>query len=274
MSRGCVQRVESAVTTGRETWQGRVASAPVRRQDIVTTAVFRPRAVGSIVAWVLPLLHVVDCWIGVVQQADRRVVRLAGRLSVAQVPELLEACAEHLPLELDLTDLVSADAAGIEALQRLRGQGATLVGAPGYMQLKLDSPPEAGQRTATEGPSSNRMTSRTLRRAGRSTSGWRRPRPSGHTTPSFFIRNRSVFGWMPRRSAALPAPLIRQPQRSSTLSMCARCTASRLSGASACAAAARAERQRRRRAAACRPLEAIIARSTTFSSSRTLPGHA
>jgi hypothetical protein len=50
----------------------------------------------------------------------------------------------------------------------------------------------------------------------------RRPRLSGHTTPSFFIRNRSVFGWMPRRSALLPDPLIRQPHRSRTLSICAR----------------------------------------------------
>ena len=41
-------------------------------------------------------------------------MRLAGRLSVAQVPELLEACAEALPLEVDLADLVSADAAGIK----------------------------------------------------------------------------------------------------------------------------------------------------------------
>jgi hypothetical protein len=82
----------------------------------------------------------VDCWIGVVQETDRRLVRLAGRLSVAQVPELLGACAEALPIQLDLTDLVSADAAGIEALQRLRRQGATLSGAAGYIQLKLDSP--------------------------------------------------------------------------------------------------------------------------------------
>ena len=82
---------------------------------------------------------VVECWIGVVQETDRRVVRLAGRLSVAEVPELHGACAGGAPLELDLTELVSADVAGIEALQRLRGQGATLVGAPGYLQLKLDS---------------------------------------------------------------------------------------------------------------------------------------
>ena len=83
--------------------------------------------------------HHVDCWIGIVQQADQRLVRLAGRLSVAQVPELLEACAGGLPMEINLADLVSADAAGIEALQQLRDRGATLVGAPGYLQLKIDS---------------------------------------------------------------------------------------------------------------------------------------
>ncbi len=80
-----------------------------------------------------------DCWIGVVTEAGRRIVRLAGRLSVAQVPELLIACAADRPLDIDLTDLVSADAAGIEALQRVRRAGATFVGTPGYIQLKLDS---------------------------------------------------------------------------------------------------------------------------------------
>ena len=80
-----------------------------------------------------------ECWIGVAQQPDRLVVRLAGRLSLTQVPELLGACAGDVGLDLDLTELVSADAAGIEALQRLRDQGATMVGAPQYLQLKLDS---------------------------------------------------------------------------------------------------------------------------------------
>lgn len=93
----------------------------------------------------------VDCWIGVVQQTDRRLVRLAGRLSVAQVPELLEACAKARPVELNLADLVSADAAGIEALQRLRGQGATLVNAPGYLQLKLDSTGEPATASPSKG---------------------------------------------------------------------------------------------------------------------------
>ena len=99
--------------------------------------------------------HGVDCWIGVVQLHDRRLVRLAGRLSVEQVPELMGACAETFPLQIDLSDLVSADAAGIEALQRLRSQGATLLGAPGYLQLKLDST-TTGDAPAKEPPKGGR----------------------------------------------------------------------------------------------------------------------
>ena len=90
-------------------------------------------------ACVLRFTEAVDCWIGVVDETDRRLVRLAGRLSVAQVPELLGACANVTSIQLDLTELVSVDAAGIEALQRLRDHGAAVTGAPGYLQLKLDS---------------------------------------------------------------------------------------------------------------------------------------
>jgi hypothetical protein len=81
----------------------------------------------------------VDCWIGVVTEAGNRVVRLAGHLGTAHVPELLIACSGAQSLRIDLTDLVSADAPGIEALQNLRLKGATLAGTPGYVQLKLDS---------------------------------------------------------------------------------------------------------------------------------------
>jgi hypothetical protein len=89
----------------------------------------------------------VNCWIGVVQEDGRRLVRLAGQLGEAQVPELLLACGLQgalapgtgHALQLDLTELVSADAAGIEALRRVRAAGATLVGAGGYLQLKLDA---------------------------------------------------------------------------------------------------------------------------------------
>lgn len=89
-----------------------------------------------------------DCWIGVVTEPGRRVVRVAGRLSAAHVPELMTACADDRHLELDLTELMSADAAGIDALRRIRQKGATFSGTPGYIQLKLDSvaPPGAASR--------------------------------------------------------------------------------------------------------------------------------
>lgn len=81
-----------------------------------------------------------DCWIGVVQEGGRRVVRLAGRLCDIQVPELSRACAgiSATSLLLDLTDLLSADAAGLEAIRNLRDAGASLAGTHGYIKLKLD----------------------------------------------------------------------------------------------------------------------------------------
>ena len=85
-----------------------------------------------------------DCWIGVVQEIDRLIVRVAGQLTAAQVPELLEVCAKAHPTELDLAELVAADMAGVEALQRIRGAGVRLVGAPGYLKLKLDTPGSKG----------------------------------------------------------------------------------------------------------------------------------
>ena len=89
--------------------------------------------------WFCPARVAVDCWIGVVQELDRRVVRLAGRLSVVQVPELLEVCMLRGPVALVLNELISADVAGIEALRRLRAGGAALVDVPAYIQLQLDS---------------------------------------------------------------------------------------------------------------------------------------
>jgi hypothetical protein len=81
----------------------------------------------------------VECWIGVGQEGGRRVVRLAGRFVEAQVPELMQVCAAGGPISLDLTELVSTDAAGLEALSRIRDLGATITGAPTYIQLRLDS---------------------------------------------------------------------------------------------------------------------------------------
>ena len=90
---------------------------------------------------VLRLAVSVDCWMGVAQEADRRVIRLAGRLAFPQVPELLHACegTDWLQLQLDLKDLVSADVAGIDVLRRIHARGAELLNVPGYIQLKLGS---------------------------------------------------------------------------------------------------------------------------------------
>lgn len=79
-----------------------------------------------------------ECWIGVATEGDRRVVRVAGRLSVAHVSELLTACGSETALDINLSDLASADGAGIEALERARAKGAHLIGTPGYIQLKID----------------------------------------------------------------------------------------------------------------------------------------
>lgn len=75
-----------------------------------------------------------------VQEPDRFLVRLAGRLDEAHVPDLLRACADTTgSVQIDLADLVSADAVGIDALHRLRTTGVSLIGVPAYIELKLES---------------------------------------------------------------------------------------------------------------------------------------
>ena len=82
-----------------------------------------------------------ECWIDVTDETDRCVVRLAGRLGAAQVPDLSLVCRNNTRARLliDLSDLLNADASGIEALRRLRREGATLTGVSEYLRLKLDS---------------------------------------------------------------------------------------------------------------------------------------
>ena len=73
------------------------------------------------------------------RENDRLVVRLAGRLGEAQVPDLLEVCEQsNGPPLLELDELLSADGIGMDALRRIEEQGAELVGMPQYMRLKLD----------------------------------------------------------------------------------------------------------------------------------------
>lgn len=78
--------------------------------------------------------------IRVVQTTDGCTVYLAGRLGEAQACELRRVCVEAVgPLRLDLTDLLSLDAVGVDVLRRLRDEGAALDGATEYLKQKLDA---------------------------------------------------------------------------------------------------------------------------------------
>ena len=90
-----------------------------------------------------------QCRIEIRQENERIVVRLAGRLGEAQVATLLEACSQTKdPPRLELDDLVSADAMGIDALLRIEQRGAQLIGLPQYLRIKLnDRSHDPGRQT-------------------------------------------------------------------------------------------------------------------------------
>jgi len=80
----------------------------------------------------------VVCRIEFRREKGRLVVHVAGRLSEAQVPDLLEASAKAAePPLLELNELVSADAVGLDALWRLEERGAELIALPEFLRLKL-----------------------------------------------------------------------------------------------------------------------------------------
>ena len=77
----------------------------------------------------------VECRIQVQQRGDGCTIQLAGRLHAAQVHELRSACAVATgPIRIDLTDLLSVDAVGLDVLRRLRIAGAEIVGAAQYLR--------------------------------------------------------------------------------------------------------------------------------------------
>ena len=86
------------------------------------------------------LLSSVSVWcrIQLRRESGRLVVHLAGHLSEAQVPELLAACAEAPQPLIELDELVSADAVGLDALVRIEQHGAQLVGLLEYLRFELD----------------------------------------------------------------------------------------------------------------------------------------
>ncbi len=68
-------------------------------------------------------------------------VKLDGRLTVDEVPELRRVCeGVRRRLTIDLTALQSADRQGVSLLRELRAKGADLGGASPYLQLLLDGP--------------------------------------------------------------------------------------------------------------------------------------
>jgi hypothetical protein len=68
------------------------------------------------------------------------VVRVDGRLSVQGVPEFKRLVQTiDGPKVLDLTNLVSADDAGVTLLRTFAGQGAQLIGTTPYMKLLLET---------------------------------------------------------------------------------------------------------------------------------------
>jgi hypothetical protein len=79
-----------------------------------------------------------ECRIQVEARSEACTVSLAGHLRAEQVPELYRLCGSiGSRLRLDLTDLLSADAVGIDALRRLGHGGAELVGVAQYLRRLL-----------------------------------------------------------------------------------------------------------------------------------------
>lgn len=67
------------------------------------------------------------------------VVRVVGRLTQDQVPDLLKLCAEsdESVVTVDLTDLVSADTVGLQALGRIRAAGTRLTNVSRHLESEL-----------------------------------------------------------------------------------------------------------------------------------------
>lgn len=76
-----------------------------------------------------------ECRIQVQQHADGCTIQLAGRLNAEQVYELQSVCAAATGrVRIDLTDLLSADPVGLDALRRLRVAGAEITGEARYLR--------------------------------------------------------------------------------------------------------------------------------------------
>jgi hypothetical protein len=83
------------------------------------------------------------------QDTEVQVVRLEGWLEGEAVAELERVMGGRAgSLRLDLTELRSADPAGLNVLRRLRARSAGLVGASPHIRLLLGPRPPSRRRAA------------------------------------------------------------------------------------------------------------------------------
>lgn len=70
---------------------------------------------------------------------EKTVVSVAGWLDGDAVNELSRACREiEGPVTLELSELLNADASGMELLRALRAKGAEIRGLSPYLRLLID----------------------------------------------------------------------------------------------------------------------------------------
>ena len=81
------------------------------------------------------------------EEGSNKVVRIAGRIEEQHLAELQRLCsASGRTVAIDLSDLQSADSAGIQWLHYASRQGTAIVGASPYITLLID---RAAQRFGT-----------------------------------------------------------------------------------------------------------------------------
>ena len=76
--------------------------------------------------------------ITVEETRQRRLVRVDGRLTVAELGELEGALGDPALTEIELRNLRSADAGSLAALRRWRAEGFTLSAVPPRFALEFD----------------------------------------------------------------------------------------------------------------------------------------
>ena len=88
------------------------------------------------------LVRIMEIRIDITSEGPETVVRIAGRLSGVAVAQLRKACD---PIEgafvIDLSNLLFADATGIDVIRATVEKGAEVRGASPFVQLLLDDTP-------------------------------------------------------------------------------------------------------------------------------------